>query len=223
MKQYLLACLMLLAIGINGATAQGHHRHHQPVTGVTTSVDSLNQGVEAYSDTTSVASAPADSMAEDSEYNDAADDDAYWDDEDSDFVVDGLPSWLRDFGGSFGAKAIAIVVIFSVLFFILLPIIVVIMVFRHIIKRHNDKVALAEKAMENGQPIPEELMRADRQSPEYLWKAGIRHVAMGVGLMVMFAIWGSETLIGIGGLLVCLGIGQLVMAKTSVKNHDELK
>ena len=41
--------------------------------------------------------------------------------------------------------------------------------------------------------------------------------------MVMFGIWGSETLIGIGGLIVCLGIGQLVMAKTSSKNHDELK
>lgn len=223
MKQYLLACLMLLAIGINGATAQGHHRHHQPVTGVTTSVDSLNQGVEAYSDTTSVASAPADSMAEDSGYNAAADDDAYWDDADSDFVVEEIPSWLRNLGGSVGDTAIVIVVIFSVLFFILLPVIIVIMVLRHIIKRHNDKVALAEKAVENGQPIPEELMHANRQSPEYLWKAGIRHVAMGVGLMVMFAIWGSETLMGIGGLLVCLGVGQLVMAKTSVNNHDELK
>ncbi len=223
MKQYLLACLMLLAIGINGATAQGHHRHHQPVTGVTTSVDSLNQGVEAYSDTTSVASAPADSMAEDSGYNAAADDDAYWDDAYSDLVVEEIPSWLRNLGGSVGATAIVIVVIFTVLFFILLPVIIVIMVLRHIIKRHNDKVALAEKAVENGQPIPEELLRVDKQSSEYLWKTGIRHVAIGVGLMVMFGIWGSETLIGIGGLIVCLGIGQLVMAKTSVKNHDELK
>lgn len=223
MKQYLLACLMLLAIGVNGSEARGHHRHHAPVTGVATAADSLNQGVEAYSDTTSVASAPADSMAEDSGYNAAADDDAYWDDADSDFVVEEIPSWLRNLGGSVGATAIVIVVIFCVLFFILLPVIVVIMVLRHIIKRHNDKVALAEKAVENGQPIPEEQMHANRQSPEYLWKAGIRHVAMGVGLMVMFAIWGSETLMGIGGLLVCLGVGQLVMAKTSVNSHDELK
>ena len=162
-------------------------------------------------------------MAEDSGYNAAADDDAYWDDADSDFKVEGIPSWLRHLGGSFGAKAFAIVVLFTVLFFILLPVIIVIMVLRHIIKRHNDKVALAEKAVENGQPIPEELLRVDKQSSEYLWKTGIRHVAIGVGLMVMFGIWGSETLIGIGGLIVCLGIGQLVMAKTSSKNHDELK
>lgn len=223
MKQYLLACLMLLAIGVNGSEARGRHRHHAPVTGVATAADSLNQGVAAYSDTTSSASASTDTVSENSGNDPAFDDDGFWDDEDSDNVVEELPSWLRHLGGPVGATSIAIGVIFCVLFFLLLPVVVVIMVLRHIVKRHNDKVALAEKAVENGQPIPEELMRADRQSPEYLWKAGIRHVAMGVGLMVMFAIWGSETLIGIGGLLVCLGIGQLVMAKTSVKNHDELK
>ena len=72
-----------------------------------------------------------------------------------------------------------------------------------------------EKAMESGQPIPEEIMSVDKQSEGYLWKRGVRNVAIGLGLMLMFWIWDSETLVGIGVLIFCYGIGQMIISKTN--------
>lgn len=37
----------------------------------------------------------------------------------------------------------------------------------------------------------------------------------------MFTIWSSSFLAGIGALVACYGVGQMVIARTSPKNHED--
>ena len=42
-------------------------------------------------------------------------------------------------------------------------------------------------------------------------------MALGLGLIMLFGFWGAYALCGIGALIMCLGIGKMVIARTSVK------
>lgn len=68
--------------------------------------------------------------------------------------------------------------------------------------------SLAQKAIETGQPIPENLCGKQAVPAADLWRTGIRNVSIGAGLVLMFAIWGSAFLVGIGALVLCYGVGQ---------------
>lgn len=160
--------------------------------------DSLEDGIDAFSDTTVVISQTPAST------ND-------WDPDDYDNPFD----WVRNMMKTTGGILIVLFILLLVLLFILFPFIILALLLRFIIKRHNDRVNLAEKAMESGQPIPEEIMSVDKQSEGYLWKRGVRNVAIGLGLMLMFWIWNSETLVGIGVLIFCYGVGQMIISKTN--------
>lgn len=221
MKQYLLVLMVLLTISTSGVNAQGKHRHHQHVTTTTVPADTTHQGIEAFSDTTSVAQTDSSSRQDDSivyAEQDADDWDSGWIDSRNDI----LSIVKDDLGGGIWGVVIALFVVALVFLFLLLPFIIVIMVLRHLIRRHNDRATLAQKAMESGQPIPEELKPIDKQTDEQLWKKGVQNAAIGVGLMVMFGIWGAESLVGIGGLILCVGIGKLIISKTSKKQNDDL-
>ena len=104
---------------------------------------------------------------------------------------------------------------------LLAPFIIIILVLRYLVREHNDRVTLAEKAMETGQPIPDELMAVDKQSDEYLHRRGIRNIWIGIGMALMFGIWGSDMLTGIGLLVLCYGIGQIMIARSSTKKNRD--
>ena len=221
MKQYLLVLTMLLTLSTGVVNAQGKHRHHQQTTTVAVPADTAQQGVEAFSDTTALADTDTPSSSVDTTtFDNNADED--WEESWESSSNDPLTFWKDNIGWGIGGILLAIVIVGLVLLILLLPFIIVIMILRYFIKRHNDRVTLAEKAMENGQPIPEEVKSVDKQSTEYLWKRGIRNVAAGVGLVIMFGIWDSGILVGIGALVLCMGIGQLIISKTSNKKNDEL-
>lgn len=120
-----------------------------------------------------------------------------------------------------GIVILAVICVLAVLLFFLAPLIIVILLIRYFIKRNNARVALAEKAMETGQPIPDELKSADRQSSEYLRRRGIRNIALGLGLLAMFSFWHSSTLQGIGALIAIYGCGQYFLSRTPVKDDQE--
>ena len=71
----------------------------------------------------------------------------------------------------------------------------------------NRRYQLAEKAMENGQQIPEELLK-QRSVDSDLWKRGIKHIAVGLGLVALFYCLGADPLTGIGWLVAIYGAGQ---------------
>ena len=105
--------------------------------------------------------------------------------------------------------------------FLLAPIIVVILVLRFFIKRHNDRVALAEKAMASGQPIPDEVREKDKKDPDHQWEIGVRNVSIGGGLMVLFWFLGADSIIGVGALILCMGLGQMYIARHSVNRKSK--
>lgn len=163
--------------------------------------DSMEDGIEAFSDTTQAIVQTTTNNVDN------------WDSDNYDNPF----AWLVALTASTGGILLAIFIVLMVLLFILFPFIILALLLRFIIKRHNDRVTLAEKAMENGQPIPDEIMSIDKQSEDYMWKRGIRNVAIGLGIMVMFWIWNADTLTGIGALIFCYGIGQMIISKTSKK------
>lgn len=163
--------------------------------------DSMEYGIEAFSDTTQAIAQTTTNNVDN------------WDSDNYDNPF----AWLVALTASTGGILLAIFIVLMVLLFILFPFIILALLLRFIIKRHNDRVTLAEKAMENGQPIPDEIMSIDKQSEDYMWKRGIRNVAIGLGIMVMFWIWNADTLTGIGALIFCYGIGQMIISKTSKK------
>ena len=121
-----------------------------------------------------------------------------------------------------GGIAIAVIVCLLVLLFLFAPLIAVILIVRHLIKQRNDRIALAEKALEQGQPIPSQLCEQALDTNETLWRKGIRNVSIGVGMIVMFYIWSSSMLMGIGALVACYGVGQLVIVRTTGGRHTEV-
>lgn len=233
MKQKLLILALMIALGTIVANAQSKHRHHvapaapAPVTATATPApDDADEGIEAFSDTTSLAGAGTQADAEG--FDDMSE-------EESTTVVshdpddyDNLFSWLESFHpeslGLFGSILGFLIAVFVVLLIVLVllgPIILLIMVMRYLIRSHNDRVTLAEKAMESGRPIPEELLNIDRQSDEFLNRRGIRNIWIGIGMIIMFGIWDSSMLQGVGALVLCYGIGQLIIARSSRNKNRE--
>lgn len=222
MKQYFIALALMLTLNASAATGvQPRHRHHaqteqvvadstkQQAPAVTTTTDqnAQDEGVEAYSDTTSTATAQKDSIVN---LGSSADD---WDEDFGDSKFDRFFGALLGGTAGVGAILIALGVILIIILCILAPIILIILLFRLLVKNHNNKVRLAEKAMETGQPIPEEVKPATVQSPDYYWQKGVKNVAIGVGLALLFWFMDAHELVGIGALVACYGAGQIFISK----------
>ena len=113
------------------------------------------------------------------------------------------------------------------------------------LNRHPDGKLLAEKAIEHGQPIPgterivyrEAKPKAERrytsaprtaaEHKEYIYDEdlrtrGIKHLAIGLGLMVCcLTFWQNDFFGGIGFLIACFGAGQYYMARSTKKVVEE--
>ena len=68
-------------------------------------------------------------------------------------------------------------------------------------------------AMEKGEPFNDELKPLSKKSPEYMWRRGVRNTSIGAGLMIFFWFFGMQSLMGIGALVACIGLGQMFMVK----------
>lgn len=99
------------------------------------------------------------------------------------------------------------------LLFLLMPFIIIYAIVRYLMKRHNDRVRLAEMAMEQGRPFTEEQIDLGHKSQQYVWRKGVKNLSIGVGLMMLFYFMRSTPLVGIGGLIACMGLGKMFMAR----------
>lgn len=214
MKQKLLIFVLMMTLGTMVVNAQPKHRHHAVATQTAVAADTTAKDeIEAFSDTTSVVAEEDYSADEDMVSPPVSFDFDDFDD------FNNMPEWvLKLVGGSIGMLGI-LAAIFTI-FVLLLPFIVVVLVLRYLVRRHNDRVMLAQKAMETGQPIPEELVSTDKQSDEYLRRRGIRNIWIGIGMGMMFGIWGADMLTGVGVLVLCYGIGQVMIARSSRKKNE---
>ena len=208
MKKILFSLVAIMLLGSTVPMEAQRHRH----TPRTTVVDDTkaDNGIEAYSDTSSTAQ-PLDSTA----YSTSDDADDINDSNRFDPSRFSDPfSWFAFLGTSgFVGILLTILLLGVELLFLFMPLIIVLLIMRYMVRRHNDRVRLAEKAMEQGQPISEGEMPLNKKSPDYLWRRGVRNVSIGAGLALFFWFLGADPLVGIGLLVACLGLGQMFMVR----------
>ena len=94
-------------------------------------------------------------------------------------------SWIAFMcGTSFWGVLITLFVLLLVFLFFAMPIIVLFVILRYIIRRHNDRVRLAEMAIKEGRPLSEEQINISSKPRQYLWRKGVI-ACMGGGQMFM--------------------------------------
>lgn len=109
------------------------------------------------------------------------------------------------------------------LIFVLAPLLIIIALFYFINKNRKDRLKLAQMAMQQGQPIPDQLLKnnvAENVGDEY--QKGMRQCFVGVGLMVFLGYAAGEVGFGIGALVFCIGLGKVFAAKTVQKRNNEI-
>ena len=201
MKKYLIAMTMLLMLG----TTQSITAFAQQAKDVQELVDSTRQedALEAYSDPTGVADTTVVSrshriggyLSDDTMVND---------------ILEGV--------GVNGIMGMVFVLCILLIIFIIAPVAILAVLFFFIYKNRKQKMQLAEMAMKQGQPIPDQLLVEQKESEDTVWQKGIRQTFLGVGLLAFFGYTGSTLGIGIGILVTAIGLGKLVIVKTTNKN-----
>ena len=197
---------MLLLLGINMQVAAQKHRH----TPQQELVDSTSKdAVEAYSDTTAAAATPT---------SGAADDD--WTKEDD--MDERIEKHLtRVFTSLDGKDALGVLLVLGVLFiiFVLAPVLIIAALFYFINKNRREKMRLAQMAMQQGQPIPDQLLNEKPIDADDEYQKGMRQCFVGVGLMIFLGYAAGEVGFGIGALVFCIGLGKVFASKTAQKRN----
>lgn len=205
MKKTIFLMAMLLALSaaapMASATPQSHrNRPHTQMVDKKDKKAADEEGIVAYSDTVTADTASA--------ANGGAtfDNDAPVSRDELLEFYNSLPGWI--------VKLFLIVCVFvPMLLCFLAPIIIVLLVIRYFMRRHKDRVRLTEMAMEKGESFNDELKPLSQKSPEYMWRRGVRNTSIGAGLMIFFWFFGMQSLMGIGALVACIGLGQMFMVK----------
>ena len=200
---FLMAMLLTLSAAAPMASAAPQSHRNRPHTQMVDKKDkdaTDEEGIVAYSDTVTADTASA--------ANGGAtfDNDAPVSRDELLSFYNSLPGWI--------VKLFLILCVFvPMLLCFLAPIIVVLLVIRYFMRRHKDRVRLTEMAMEKGEPFNDELKPLSQKSPEYMWRRGVRNTSIGAGLMIFFWFFGMQSLMGIGALVACIGLGQMFMVK----------
>jgi hypothetical protein len=94
---------------------------------------------------------------------------------------------------------------------IVFPIIVLYVVLQFRERQRQQLYDTVKHYADRGMPVPRELLdpprRAQLNTPRY---GAFTAIGLGVGLALMFWSMELESLTGIGGLLVCIGVAQLI-------------
>lgn len=228
----LLSIAAMLAMPMTmDASAQSHR--HTPRTNANVTVNNngvkatatiadndTTTGVVAYSDTTSAAAADNDAADNDYQYS--------YDSHDSDIQE------LKDVMDSLGTAVFLPVIIVAIVF-IVAPAIIIFIICYFLYKNRQQKLKLAEMAMKNGQPIPDSILGystkkqgnntgksniASMPTDDQLWRKGVMHVFVGIGLMFLLDAMMGSFGFSIGVLVALYGAGQAFIAWTSNRNAN---
>ena len=220
MKKVLITMTLLLTLSMGVEAASQKHRHtpQQAELVDTTSKDA----VEAFSDTTSTGDTDATHKKKvtvttrTSPWSSSST--TYEMDEDEDFG-----DAVRHVFSSMDADGVAgMLFVLAVLFiiFVLAPVLIIIALFYFINKNRKQKMKLAQMAMQNGQPIPEQLLEDKPGDVDDEYQKGMRQCFVGVGLMIFLGYAAGNVGFGVGALVFCIGLGKVFAAKTAQKKND---
>ena len=202
MKKVLFTLALLLTLSMGLQAAGQKHRH----TPRSEQVDSTkNDSVEVFSDTTST-----------TKYSTSV-----WDDED-DFTYTGMiHNALSDMRGKDVAGMFFVLCVLLIIF-VLAPVFIIIALFYFINKNRKEKMRLAQMAMQQGQPIPDGLLKdkdGDFDNSDY--QRGMRQCFVGVGLMIFLGFAAGTVGFGIGALVFCIGLGKVFAGKTANRRAQD--
>lgn len=216
MKQYLIAIAMVLALSSNMSATAQKHRHTPRTEQVSDTLKHNQDAIEAFSDTTATADTNTDLNDSDS-YSHRQHVSYEMDEKDAENIVKGVFAGL-------GGAAIIIPVLAILVFGLLLPILVLVLVFYFINRNRKLKYRLAQMAIQNGQPIPDQLLKedADKIMNKGMYNDGIRQMFTGVGLAIFLSIIMGELGFGIGALVFFIGLGKYVIARQERKRANDL-
>ena len=207
MKKYVIAITMMLALGLSAGAASQSHRH----TPRTEQADSTQtkDAVEAYSDTTSVADEESTQEEEYTTTHRSRTVTYSGDDKDA----------LLDLVGGLLGSTVAIGVVGIVVIFLLAPLLIIIAIFYFVNRNRRDKYRLAEMAIKNGQPIPDQILN-DKQTEwdKNDYQSGIRQMFTGIGLAIFLGFAAGKFGFGIGALVFFIGLGKWFIARQSGNN-----
>ena len=216
MKQYLIAITMLLVLSLNAEAASQKHRHSARTEQVDSTKDKQD-AIEAFSDTTSSSKEDA----EDDQYITHRHRTTYTTSSD----VKELKEVMESVGGIFGPMLAVGVVVFLAIFF-LLPLLIIFVIIYFVNKNRKERYKLAQMAIQNGQPIPDDILKnqvaSTSKSGDY--QTGIRQMFLGVGLAIFLGIVASKIGFGIGALVFFIGLGKWFIARQNgdIGNDDLL-
>jgi len=198
MKQYLIAITLLLTLATTTQAAAQKHRHSTKVTAVAPVATADTSGIEAFSDTTSAA--VPDTMTTYSTNGHY-----------SVNVTTPMDNLLSSIDGEDLAGMVFVLCIVAIMF-LLAPVMIIAAIFYFINKGRKDKLKLAQMAIQNGQPIPEPLIREQPVLGVNPYRGGITQICLGIGLMVFLGMIIGKLGFGIGALVFFIGLGKLIIA-----------
>lgn len=190
---------MLLTLGITvPAMAQAQQKQEQQELVDSTAKDAL----EAFSDTTMEA---VDSAI--SRNINIVDD---WDDDEDAGPI--FKKFMREVNanglvGMFFAMMVVLVI------FVISPLVIFGLLLYFIFRNRRQKMRLAEMAMQNGQPIPDQLLREPDFGDTATYQSGMRQLFLGIGLMIFLGFTAGKIGVGIGALVFFIGLGKVIIAR----------
>ena len=208
---------MMLVLGLNAEAASQKHRH-TPRTEQVDSTKNNQDAIEAFSDTTSSASEDA----EDDKYITHRHRTTYSTSSD----VRELKEVMEGVRGIFGPMLAVGIVAFVVIFF-LLPLLIIVTIIYFVNKNRRERYKLAQMAIQNGQPIPDQILR-DQTAEDIMtnreYQAGLRQMFTGVGLAIFLGLLIGKIGIGIGALVFFIGLGKWFISRqnNNMGNNDPL-
>ena len=213
MKKYLIAIAMVLTLSSNATATAQKHRHTPRTEQVSDTVKHNPDAIEAFSDTTAAKSnANAD-------FDD--DDDSYTTRHHVTLEGEEAGEFIEKIFGGLGI-AMIIPILAIVIFGLLLPLIILFTVLYFVNRNRRDKYRLAEMAIKNGQPIPDELLKEVNKNrwDDSEYNAGIRQMFTGIGLAIFLGIILDELGLGIGALVFFIGLGKWFIARQNRNNGN---
>jgi hypothetical protein len=106
------------------------------------------------------------------------------------------------------------VLLIILIIFLFAPIGIIIAIFYFVNKNRREKYRLAQMAMQNGQPIPNDLLNEKQDDWDRNdYQAGIRQMFTGVGLAIFLGIAAGKIGFSIGALVFFIGLGKWFVAR----------
>lgn len=205
--------MMAAVIGLP-AIAQAPRSGHATPTEQTAQTDTA--GIEAYSDTTTVSQADTSASTSEDTYDKGNNIKLSFDDVSDPF---NLIAYLTTIG--VGGVIVAIFFVILCLLTVFSPVILIAVILYLLVRRKRERYRIIEKAMETGQPIPDELRRTETMSSDMLWRRGIRNASIGLGIVALALCMWSDFIGGVGLVILFYGLGQAVIARTTNRKKDD--